>query len=355
MKEIFSKEFSPDYRFVVDAAFNRKPGRLPLYEHQINFEFIEKIIGENIEPASADSDELLCSYQRLCQFWKGMTYDTISFEAQICPILPDHGAIYGGRQGPIQNRDDFDKYPFAEIPEIFWEHWTPHLNALEKALPPGMKAIGGCGYGVFEISEDLVGYEPLCVMMYDDPELFRDLYLKIGELMELLWTQLLPRYGELFAVCRMGDDLGFKNSTLLAPATIDEHIVPQYQKIISRVHQSGKPFLFHSCGNIFPVMDSIISAGIDAKHSNEDIIAPFERWIECYGDQIALFGGVDVNILCLNDPDTVFDMVVEKAKKFRSMSQGFAIGSGNSIPEYVPVEGYLAMIKAAWEIRKNQL
>jgi uroporphyrinogen decarboxylase len=28
---------------------------------------------------------------------------------------------------------------------------------------------------------------------------------------------------------------------------------------------------------------------------------------------------------------------------------GYALGSGNSIPEYIPRESYYAMISAAWE------
>lgn len=348
-------KFEPDYRHIIDAASNKKPTRLPLYEHGIDLSFIANVLDEDIEPQSNDKKDLCCSYTKQCQFWREMTYDTISFEAQICPILPDHGAIYGGRPGPIQNRDDFRKYPFDEIPEIFWDYWTPHFEAMKEVIPPGMKAIGGCGYGVFEISEDLVGYEPLCILMYDDPDLFSDLYVKIGDLMTKLWAKLLDLYGNLFAVCRMGDDLGYKKSTLLAPETIIEHIIPQYQRIISLAHYAGKPFLFHSCGNIFSIMDSVIEAGIDAKHSNEDNIALFNKWIELYNDRIALFGGIDVNLLCLDDPKTIYDLVFEKGKEFRKTAKGFAIGSGNSIPDYVPVEGYMAMIDAVKEIRKRTI
>ena len=97
-------------------------------------------------------------------------------------------------------------------------------------MPAGMKAYGGCGYGVFESSQDLVGYEYLCVMQYTDPELFRDIFLKIGDLYEELWTEMLLRYGDLFVFYRMVDDLGFKTSTLLEPDTIRTHILPQYKR-----------------------------------------------------------------------------------------------------------------------------
>ena len=87
----------------------------------------------------------------------------------------------------------------------------------------------------------------------------------------------------------MGDDLGYKNSTLLEPETIRAHILPQYKRIIDLIHRSDKKFLLHSCGCIFELMPDIISLGIDAKHSNEDEIAPFEKWIDLYSNQIGLF------------------------------------------------------------------
>jgi hypothetical protein len=37
------------------------------------------------------------------------------------------------------------------------------------------------------------------------------------------------------------------------------------------------------------------------------------------------------------------------------MTEGFGIGSGNSIPGYVPVESYQAMIDAVIKIRNNEL
>jgi hypothetical protein len=46
---------------------------------------------------------------------------------------------------------------------------------------------------------------------------------------------------------------------------------------------------------------------------------------------------------------------VEKGQKYRQQANGYALGSGNSIPEYLPVDSYLAMIKAAQHIRQIEL
>jgi hypothetical protein len=87
-------------------------------------------------------------------------------------------------------------------------------------MPAGMKAYGGCGYGIFESSQDLVGFESLCVMQYLDPDLFRDLFIKIGELYSLLWSKMVKEYSDIFVFFRMGDDLGHRLSTMLEPDTI---------------------------------------------------------------------------------------------------------------------------------------
>jgi uroporphyrinogen decarboxylase len=346
--------FTPDYKNILKVLYNERPGILPVYEHHIDLQFIEKYKGKTISLQGNKPTDYGDFYMQIVSFWKEMTYDAFDYEAAICDIYPDHGAIMGGRPGPIQTRDDFNKYPFDEIPRIFWNTYKPHLDAIRNVMPAGMKAYGGCGYGIFESSQDLVGFEYLCVMQYLDPELFADLFQRIGDLYVNLWTDMINNYDDIFVFYRMGDDLGYKTSTMLEPETIRKFILPQYRRIIDLIHSSGKKFLLHSCGCIFELMDEIIGLGIDAKHSNEDQIAPFNKWIDLYNDRIGLFGGVDVNTLCLKSYDDTFREVLEKGTEFRNKAKGFGIGSGNSIPGYVPVEGFTAMIDAVKEIRRRE-
>ncbi|MEI6516497.1 MAG: uroporphyrinogen decarboxylase family protein [bacterium] len=140
----------------------------------------------------------------------------------------------------------------------------------------------------------------------------------------------------------------------MSPTTIREHIIPQYRRVINTIKSANRPFLWHSCGCIFEIMDDVIALGINAKHSNEDAVAPYERWIETYSQRIGLVGGIDLDILCQKKPAEIFDIVLERGSRFRNMAKGYALGSGNSIPDYVPVEGYLAMIRAAQAIRATK-
>ena len=347
--------FKPDYHLIEDVMFNRKPKRLPIYEHIISPVIMERILGADFADLQYGNDtDMQEFFRQYCRFFKEMTYDTVSFEVCITDLLPGHGAIMGGKAGPIQNRQDFEKYPWEELPELYWQTAEKQFITLNEMMPEGMKAIGGVGNGVFEISEDLVGMEYLAYMQIDDPKLHADLHQKIGDLMYVLWDKFLNRFGDIFAVCRFGDDLGFKSGFLLSPTTIRSHIMPQYERIIGLIHSHNKPFLWHSCGCIFDVMDEMIEMGIDAKHSNEDQIALFDKWIELYGSRIGLFGGIDVNLLCQEKPEDIKRKVIEDGQRFRQSARGYALGSGNSIPDYVPVDGYMAMIEGVKIIRENE-
>ncbi len=353
MQVLAREPFQPDARHLLAVLENRRPTRLPLYEHHIDLPFIAQVLGRDLAPQGAQHADYVQHYREVIGFWRNMTYDAFDYEAAVCEIFPGHGAIFGGA-GPIQTRADFERYPFEALPEMFWRTYRPHLEAIREALPPGMKAYGGCGYGIFESSQDLVGFESLCIMQYDDPELFAELFRRIGDLYVTLWSRMVREFGDLFVFFRMGDDLGYKTSTMLSPATIRQHILPQYQRVIDVVHQAGKRFLLHSCGCIFEVMEDLIALGIDAKHSNEDGIAPYEKWIELYGSRIGLLGGIDVNTLCCRAPTQVRMEVIEKGSRFRRMARGYGLGSGNSIPSYVPVEGFMALIEAARVIREQE-
>ena len=100
------------------------------------------------------------------------------------------------------------------------------------------------------------------------------------------------------------------------------------------------------------IMEKITSRKIDAKHSNEDAIAPFSKWIEDYGKNIGNFGGVDMDILCRQQCDYIRKYTLE-VLDYSQDSGGVAYGTGNSIPYYVPVEGYLTMINTVREYNGN--
>lgn len=342
------RDFEPDFMNIVDAASNRIPKRTPLYEHGISENVMGSILNKKfIQYYNGDIIDKREYFKYYVQFFKKMGYDTVTFERGISSAFPGSGALGNHIPGVIKTRKDFDRYPWSEVCDNFFKKYSDDFTLLRELMPQGMKAIGGPGNGVFECVQDIVGYMDLCYISYDDPVLYADLFKQVGDIIYKIWERFLKNYGDVFCVCRFGDDLGFKNATLISPDDIKKHIIPQYTKVIGLVHSYKKPFLLHSCGKIFDVMDDLIDvAKIDAKHSNEDQIAPFSYWVDEYGKRIGLFGGVDTDHLCRKSEREIKE-IVRDVMNYSVGKTGFAIGSGNSIPDYVPVSGYLAMIDAA--------
>ncbi len=355
--EILKKyETAPDYRNIVMAARNQWAPRLPLYEHGVGAKVILETTGKRPYDSwfSKDMEESRQAFREFWDFWRQMGYDTASMEFGTCGALVGGGALGAHKEGCIKDRADFERYPWEEIPQRYFEMYAPYIRNFAETCPEGMRAIGGVGNGIFEAVQDIVGYMDLCYIKGDDEELFEDLFKAMGEVEFKIWDRFMDEFSDVFCVLRFGDDLGFNTMTLISPDDIRKNIIPQYRRITDKVHSKGKPFLLHSCGNLFAVFDDIIDgAKIDAKHSNEDGIAHFSEWVRRYGDRIGNFGGIDTDVLCRFSPDYIRDYILDCLEKVQGHG-GIAFSSGNSIPDYVPTEGYLAMVDTIRQWRQDR-
>lgn len=345
--------FQPDYKNIEHAATNQPSRHIPLYEHIIAPSFMESVTEKKFAHLlNGSAEDKIEFFQHYNAFWYHMGYDTVSYEHCISRIFPGGGALRGHVKGAIQTREDFDAYPWDSLCERYFTAFSEEFKALRKTMPEGMRAVGGVGNGVFECVQDLVGLTDLCYMKIDDEALYRDMFQKVGDILVQVWEQFLQEFGDIYCVCRFGDDLGFKSATLLHEDDVRALIIPQYKRIIETIHKAGKPFLLHSCGCIFNVMDDIIAeAGIDAKHSNEDAIAPYRKWVQQYGDKIGNFGGLDTDALCDVNPCDIVQYTENVYRVCEEKGRGVAIGSGNSIPAYVSETKYRMAIETLRRLR----
>jgi uroporphyrinogen decarboxylase len=230
----------------------------------------------------------------------------------------------------------------AAWPDISALDWSS-LDAVSAELPEGMGIIAcPSGGGVLETMIELMGFDGLCVALFEDRPLVRFVAERVGQALLAYYEQVLS-HPSVFSIIS-SDDWGFKTQTMLSPNDLREFVLPWHRRFVQAADKCGKPALLHSCGQIGALMDDVIAMGFAAKHSFEDAILPIERSLEQYGDRIALLGGIDVDFLCRAPKEAIARRCRELLE--RTQCRGWALGSGNSIPEYVPPENYLAMIEA---------
>lgn len=238
----------------------------------------------------------------------------------------------------INDRETYEKYEW-DNPDNYDYSW---LGEFEDELPEGMKFIVFGPGGVLENVIGLTGYDNLCFIMYDDPELAEDIFRSVGEGL-LRYYELSRDYNSVGAMIS-NDDWGFKTQLMLSPDQMREYVFPWHKKIVETIHVAGKPAILHSCGNLEPVMEDIIDdIGYDARHSFEDTIIPVEDAYEKWQGKIAILGGLDMDFICRASLEEIKERSLAMLERTKDRG-GYALGTGNSIPEYVPHDSYLAMI-----------
>ncbi len=238
--------------------------------------------------------------------------------------------------GCIKNWADFEKYPWPR-PEQF------DFSAIErmaKVMPDGMKIKIPLGH-VLEDPMRLMGYEDLALKIHDQPDLVDAVFQKVGELYEAAYQACAPL--DCVGFMEISDDLGFKTSTMFSPTVLRRYVFPWYKRYCDICHAYDVPVALHSCGNLAGIMEDLIGCGIDAKHSYEDQIMPVTEAKRQYGHRWAILGGIDVDFLCRASEDEVRRRVREVLAVCMP-GGGYALGTGNSVANYIPLVNFLAMI-----------
>lgn len=334
---------TPDFTNLLNVLDRKRPDRPTLFEFFLNGPLYRYLADMNEDP----EDELGYAKVEIQGFYRaGYDYAVSNGLREGTLVFPRgerarKASVSLNRGGVIVDRESFERYPWPEVDNLDYSRF----EKIVPFLPKGMKIIAHGPSGVLENAVALVGYETMCFMSVEDTDLLQDIFDAIG-------SRLLAHYERCLDFDTVGaiignDDWGFSTQTMLPPDALKRYVFPWHRKIVEAAHNAGRPAILHSCGNLGKVMDIIIDdIQYDGKHSYEDKIQPVEEAYEEYSSRIAIMGGIDVDFVCRKTPEEIY----ERSKRMleRSRERGsYALGSGNSIPDYVPDENYLAMISAA--------
>lgn len=348
----------PDaHRFVDTALGKQHPERPPLVEYLVDDAvrrpIVEQLLGgrwAGIRPGERGSVEAYLDCFIL--FWHRLGYDVVRYEEALPFVYPgvvgvDETALNGRRtwrdlhHGVIGSWEDLERYPWPEVTPASFANY----EYLAHHLPEGMGLVACHAGGVYEHLSALMSYEGLCLALYDEPDLVAAVAERIGSIMYDFYRQLV-QVDNIVAIFP-GDDMGFRSATLLPPEALRQYVLPWHKRYATFAHEHGLPYFLHSCGNLAEILEDLIEeVGIDAKHSFEDAILPAPEFQARYGDRVGILGGLDVDILARQPPEEVRARTRALIEACHPRGR-FLIGSGNSIPSYVPVDNYLAMLDEA--------
>ncbi len=332
------------------------PDRPPLIEliidRDVQQQIAEQLLGLPWPDPKGGLEAERIYYRSMAQVWWRMGYDMVRLSGPVSfPTRSrdtEDTAGSGRRRwdeenmGMISNWEEFEQYPWPD-PETVDLH---QYELLAEELPEGMGLFICPRSGFFEVPlSNLLGYQNLCYLLYDDPELVDAVFQRCGQILYRLYERCigLPRVAGFFS----GDDMGFRTGPLVGLDHLRRLVLPWHQRVAELAHAHGLLFLLHSCGQIDALIDDLIdTVGIDGRHSFDDAANPVIDAKKLYGHRTAILGGLDVHKLATYDEAGVRQLT---RLTIDACAPGgrFAIGTGNSVCNYIPMPNYLAMLETA--------
>jgi uroporphyrinogen decarboxylase len=192
-----------------------------------------------------------------------------------------------------------------------------------------------------------VGLEPFSYYLADFPELIDEL-LEVGTRRSVSWIEHLPEgHGVEAVFC--GDDIAWKGGPMLSPAWFREHYFGRLARVTAAYHERGVKVLFHSDGNLNPILDGLVEAGIDGLNPIEVLANMDVGTIHRRHPKLFMAGGIDVSqLLPRGRPEQVRDAT---RRALDAADGRIMVGSSTELNNDVPLENFLAMREAVLSYR----
>jgi len=208
--------------------------------------------------------------------------------------------------------------------------------------------------GLFEMHQRIRGMTN--AMM--DPLLFQTNSDKlIGKLADLkieFWDEALNELGDVVDIVGEGDDYGTQESQLISPEQFRDFYKPHFTRVLSFIKQKAPnvKLLFHSCGNVRPIIPDLIEMGADILnpvHINAAGMEPAQLKKD-FGEDIVFWGGgVDTQkVLPSGSVQEVIDHVKRNMDAL-APGGGFVFSAVHNIQAEVSPENIMAMWKTLME------
>lgn len=242
-------------------------------------------------------------------------------------------------QGMITSWEEFERYVFPKPEDISYQMFEEAAGQ----LPKGLGVIAQYG-DIFTLTWELMGFEVFSYALVDNAELVDALWNKIGNLIYGMFERMVEY--DFVGALWYSDDIAYQTGLLVSPAVLRKYHFPWLKKIGALAKARGIPFLYHTDGILWNVMEDILDCGVNALHPIEPQAMDIREVKKRYGDRLCVIGNLDLSGPLTRGTPQEVEQEVKRLLREVAPGGGYCLGSGNSVPDYVPVENYLAMIEA---------
>ena len=141
----------------------------------------------------------------------------------------------------------------------------------------------------------------------------------------------------------IGDDYGTQTGPMISPKHHSELVIPRLRTMVHAAKKRGLYVLLHSCGNIAPLLDSLVDCGFDAIHPLQPGAMNTLEIIEKYRGKFAACTGFDVQRHPFCSPEEVSEYT---RKLIETAAPHLILAPTNAIVNDTPPENLFAFLRA---------
>ena len=199
----------------------------------------------------------------------------------------------------------------------------------------------------------LMGMDNLLIAMATEPDFAHALLARVADL-NIRVIRRAVRAGA--TTVSLGDDYCSNRGPMMSPAMFREFILPHLTRAVDAIHEEGGRCVKHCDGNLWPILDDMIDAGIDAINPLEPVAGMKVGEVkERYGGRLTIMGNIDCADLLCNGTEEDVERAVRTCIRDGGQNGGLIVSSSNSIHSGVNPRNYLAMIRAVHEYGRYPL
>ena len=139
------------------------------------------------------------------------------------------------------------------------------------------------------------------------------------------------------------EDLAWKQAPLFSPKMFRELFLPRMKKVADKIQI---PWIYHSDGNLMPVLDDLLTLGMNGLANIEPNAMNINELKQRYGHRICLVGNIDLHYTLTRGTPEEVETEVKKRIQEVGLGGGYILASSNSLAGYCKPENVLAMHQA---------
>lgn len=183
----------------------------------------------------------------------------------------------------------------------------------------------------------------------DDPELVARVFEANTHKSVQKIEHLPVDWGQLCPAVFVGEDMAYKTAPMVSPAFMRRAYWPCFERIVAAYHARGVKVIFHSDGNLWPVLADLAATGVDGLNPIEVAAGMTPADIRRRYPHLLLFGGISYSgVLAHGTPEQVAEATRDA---IRRSSPGYFVGTDTELGDDIPLVNALAMYETAWQVQ----